>query len=270
MVNSRPTTNRGLGVINLKNAAAAHLRRCTKLEMACAIPAHCAPCSWTTSAFSGHHTGGHEKQLQLDKSRRSGGFTNATAFSRIKHPENCRCTAKHPTPEIINVFSDALRLYQSSHMHIFRNSHVVRRAPDPLREHGVRSARLVPTRNGVVVLLAWLAMVVVARESPLTGSQSISTTMLLVVTASEKVRVMVSPASTSLTSPSVQVDAIGTGLALSVAAVALPSLRYRPMPLCGASEVLADKRTPASHRCRPRRSRSATRRTRCRWPSFRC
>ena len=26
--------------INLKNAAAAHLLRCTKLEMACAIPAH--------------------------------------------------------------------------------------------------------------------------------------------------------------------------------------------------------------------------------------
>ena len=34
----------------LKNAAAAHLRRCTKLEMACAIPAHRAPCSWATAA----------------------------------------------------------------------------------------------------------------------------------------------------------------------------------------------------------------------------
>ena len=52
-----------------------------KLEMACAIPAHRAPCSWTTSAFSGHQMGGQERQLKMDKSRRSGGFTNSTAFS---------------------------------------------------------------------------------------------------------------------------------------------------------------------------------------------
>ena len=34
----------------MKTAAAAHLRRCTKLEMACAIPSHRAPCRWATDA----------------------------------------------------------------------------------------------------------------------------------------------------------------------------------------------------------------------------
>ena len=36
--------------LNLKTASATHLRRCTKLEMACAIPSHRAPCSWATAA----------------------------------------------------------------------------------------------------------------------------------------------------------------------------------------------------------------------------
>ena len=34
----------------LKTASVAHLRRWTKLEMACAISSHRAPCSWTTAA----------------------------------------------------------------------------------------------------------------------------------------------------------------------------------------------------------------------------
>ena len=42
-----------------------------------------APYSWTTSAFSGHQMGGQERQLKMDKSRRSVGFTNSTAFSRF-------------------------------------------------------------------------------------------------------------------------------------------------------------------------------------------
>ena len=33
--------------------------------------------------FSGHQMGGQERQLKMDKSRRLGGFTNSTAFSRI-------------------------------------------------------------------------------------------------------------------------------------------------------------------------------------------
>ena len=45
-----------------------------------------ALCSWTTSAFSGHQMGGQERQLKMDKSRRSGGFTNSTSFSRMMPP----------------------------------------------------------------------------------------------------------------------------------------------------------------------------------------
>ena len=81
---------------NLKNAAAAHLLRCTKLEMACAIPAHRAPCSWTTSAFSGHQMGGQERQLKMDKSRRSGGFTNSIAFLRFNREARILASLHHP------------------------------------------------------------------------------------------------------------------------------------------------------------------------------
>ena len=74
------------GDFNLKNAAATRLRRAALPDARNGVSHSVAQVRLAGGPqlrFSGHQMGGQERQLKMDKKRRSGGFSNSTAFLRF-------------------------------------------------------------------------------------------------------------------------------------------------------------------------------------------